>query len=466
MYLLVAGTLFAGYFPGGLCGDTIGDILSGLEGVVSPGDPAILQVGARMLQHISISQWPILLIHLGLYFFGFYICSVYFLRKKSRVFAYLALLLSISPHLLYMHTLVVKDVFIGALWSNVLGIALLTTNKEVFRYQLRIARVIAVFLVLLSVLGRDNTFLAAPALLLMIIGPGWFGASRVGAFWKYAAVFILLLVGCVGFMRIVNQQLNTENKSRNYGNDFFVRQICSTDLIGMSILQDHSGVTAHLTSREKKYLEDIYYKRPIFWLDRDFFWSMFPRRQDILLDWKEEILNHPMIYLKHRGHLFANLFVGSPGLQMMWVSQSSDLRWVASRLGKEDEIAREYVVPDGWKNNVIYRWSRSLFSSYFETVSDTIFVGLIVFCAIVFFRTLLRMWRGRGVAQVEWIVFHAMLAAICYVMPNFFFVQHSETRYVYPALVLFFTIVLVVLEIGVNRDKESRRINLRTLFPW
>ena len=454
-YLLLMLICFAGYYPGGLCGDTVGDIRAALEGVVGARDPAILQVGARILQHLTIRQWPMLLIQLGLHFCGFWLLSLYCLRKGSRVFAYLTMLLSVSPPMLYIHTLVVKDVLVGVLWVNAVGITLLSTIKGVGQGKRVILRGFAILLILLSVLSRDNSFLAAPALFLMLIGCDGIRRFGVGAFWKYTTVFVCLLLASFGFMQVVNRQLNTGNENRDYSDDFLVKQTCTTDLIGLSVVQDHQGVTAVLDRREKLELERLYRLHPVFWLERTLFHKMFPGDVAILRDWQEAVLNHPLLYLKHRSHLLASLFVGRADMQMMWVSQSTDAHWTQERLGVDEATARKFIVPEGWRNNSIYRWSRAMFRSYFKTVSGPVGVLLLVYSLVVCVWMLLRMWIKRWLRPVEWIVFHAILAALCYVIPDFFFVQHSETRYVYPALMLFFVSFLIFLENNTYREPEK-----------
>ena len=453
LYLLMFGVFFAGYFPGGLCGDTIADIHAALKGVVGSNDPALLQIGVRLLHHVAVSQWPMLFIQLSLYFSGFYLISLYFLKRQKSGFAYLTLLLSIFPHLLYMHTLVVKDVLVGALWLNAVGIVLLTWDHP-FRLLVVVARSVAALLVLVSVLCRDNTFLAAPALLMMLISPERFRGRNRLVFVKYVTASAVFLIPCFEFMQFINGQLNTERGNRDYNNDFFVSQICATDLIGMSIRSEHRGVTARLNPEEKRQLEDLYYKRPIFWLERNLYRKMFPEKVDVLNDWKEEVLNHPLVYLRHRVWIFTHLFAGSPDLQMMWVSQSKNLEWVQSRLEVNRDVAKKFVVPDGWEGNPIYHGSWFVFKYYFATVSDTIVVLLVVFCTAVWIRTLLRAVKRCEIPPVEWIVFHSILAGACYTVPDFFFVQHSETRYVYPALILFFISLLVVVENGINRRED------------
>lgn len=465
-YLLFLGICFAGYFPGGLCGDTIADIHAALRDVVGLNDPPLLQISIRWLQKITISQWPLLLIQLGLYFFGFFLISMYFLNKGRQIFAWLALLLSVFPHLLYMHTLVVKDVLVGGLWLNVMGLALLS-GTDTNRYRVIVCRGVAGLMILLSILCRDNTFLAAPALLMMLIPPEW--AKRwlgTASLSKSATIFLITVFACYGFMRAINSQLIPGSSNRDYRNDFFVRQICTVDLIGMSVMKNHDGVTAHLGNREKKYLEDLYYKRPVFWLKKDLFQKIFPSDEIILRQWKEEVLNHPLEYLQHRSNLFAGLFVGNPGLQMMWVGQSRDLQWVQERLDVDETTARKFVVSDYWENNPVYAFSRYVFRSYFEGISDWILVLQITFCSIIFFWLVLKMKCNRVVHPSEWIVFHAILAGLFYVIPNFFFVQHSETRYVYPTLILFFVSSLVFVEIGISRNKKCGSFSLKSLFSW
>jgi len=434
--------LFYLFYPGALCGDTVTNMRQAMMGSLSSGDPPLLQHGIRLLQLITCSQWPMLAIQLSLHLGGFLLLSLYFLRKGQVIGAWSLLGLSVFPHIVYPHGMVLKDLLISGLWINMLALSLHGSLASTRRSRVIYASIVAL-VGMFSVLSRDNAFLATPALAALVMVP-FSKAPGQSAFpksaWVVAAV-VLVLLG-YGFMRVSNAWLLGAVPNRDYSGEYFVNQILTSDLIGMSIRSDHDGVTSRLSPDEQHVFVGKYLNRPLFWIDDATFYSLFPDRRWIPWQWLESLINSPMTYVSHRLHLFSKLFFRNRDLQMLWIDAPSNAIHFREILEYGNCTIDTYLRPRSIGGARWFSRYRDFMVRYFTRYSDWFLTGVFLLVPWLY---LLRSKSPTKYCPSMGAVRCSLSIALLYSVPNFLFVHHAETRYVYPALLMVFCSAMILV---------------------
>jgi len=447
-YFLSFLVILITFFPGGLCGDTAGNIYAALNGEISPKDPPLLQYGIMLLQRFTFSQGVILVLQLGLYTTGFFLTSLYFVQCKHPKLAWISALLFLSPGIFYLQTTIIKDALVASLWLNIFALSLLKTRSTQKSIRLMLT-FLALLLTLVSVLSRDNTFLGLPALLYLIFQDEchqWFPSNKVAVPLVLAPLFIFFLIIGYVTMQFCNSLLLGDTETRDYQDDFFVHQVCTADLMSLSILNQHSGVTSKLSQKQKLYFDHLYTTGPIYWLDRSLLNQVFPHKNQIIREWKTTVLNNPVAYLKYRTRIFSLLFIGNERLETMFIGDADNLSALRGSLVFEGKTTLEtFETPDWLKGNWLKRSYLRIIHLYFGSLSDYFFVltavglGLIVFTKV---KKLNAIYTRSAMALV--------ILGVCYTLPNYFLVQHPETRYVYPVKVLILCFIPILLQSCAN----------------
>lgn len=434
--------LFYLFYPGALCGDTVTNMKQVMMGTLSSGDPPLLQHGIRLLQLITCSQWPMLAIQLGLHMGGFLLLSLYLLRKGQVMGAWFVIGLSVFPHIIYPHGMVLKDLLISGSWINMLALSLHGSLASTRRARVLFASIVAL-LGLLSVLSRDNTFLATPGLVALVMVPFSRRLHRVSASRAVGVVAALVLVVCgFGFMRVVNSWLLADVPNRDYSGEYFVDQIFTSDLIGMSIRSDHSGVTSRLSENEQQVFVGKYLNRPLFWIDDATFYSLFPNKHWIGYQWLESLINSPLTYARHRLHLFSKLFFRNRDLQMLWIEPPSNAVHFREALESGDCSMDTFLRPRSIGGMQWFSRYWGFMVRYFTRYSDWVLTGVLLLVPWMLVARGKTPTRDRFVMSSVWC---SLSIALLYTVPNLFFVHHAETRYVYPALMMVFCSAILLV---------------------
>ncbi len=453
-YVVSALVLFAGFFPGNISGDAQADILNALNGKLESNEPPLLQNSIGFIQQFTVRQWPLLFMQLTLHFTGFGGLSLFFQKRNQWVFAWLAFVISLFPHLIYIHSLIVKDVLIAGLWLNAIIINLWLIEGVKSRVIKRVLLLVALGLILLSVLCRDNTFVAAPILLMMTFSNAFprFSLYRIRKLrvLNITAQYFVLLAASFSFMQIMNSAMLQNQPNRNYSESFFVSQICSNDLIGLSTMNPDRGITQTLDYFDKNRLEMLLCNKPVYWLESELWEQIFPKGFDVLKEWNTYLLNHPRDYFAYRIYLFCSFFFDKPATQMSLIGQATQIDYIEDNiLSHEVGVSTDiFRVSEDWENNWIYNSFERIIRLYFERISDWVFGGLLLF-HIWHFLTFRSLNDSAEKRKIISFIAAIVSTACCYVFPFLFAAQHAETRYVYPAVLLCFVSGLLIASLYV-----------------
>lgn len=431
--LLSVFILFYGFYPGGLCHDTVSMIHHGVTGNFTNNDPPILQILAGLAYSIYPNQSPLLFTQLAGYFLGIFLIAFYFVKIRKRMVAIIVMLLSWFPYNIFLHAMVIKDVALMVVWLNIFALSINSTIISEKRFRLFILIINSVLL-LFGVLVRDNSFTATPALLFLVLYGYDTELLKIKSWPAKAAIAVSSLLLAFFLMQGINGLfLSDKLGTRDYKKSYFTEQLFKYDLIGMSVLGGHNGITSMLNKKEQKYIEHLYNICPIFWsvkIDKKF----FEKDRDKFAEWKTTVLYHPLLYIRHRFHIFTKTFGDYAFSQLMWVSQAQAGVIQKNMLSFDGTPPDKFCTPRSHINNVLFRNVRSYLEWYFNRIGSALPFALV---------GILMMLHGLYIVYVKKqnipavkIIYLVNFAAFLYYIPYLFFVHHSETRYVYPSIVL------------------------------
>lgn len=431
--LLSIFVLFYGFYPGGLCSDTVSMIHHGITSNFTNNDPPVLQLLAGLGYSIYPNQSPLLLTQLAGYFLGIFFLSFYFFKIRKRMMAIVMILISWFPYNIFLHAMVVKDIALLVVWLNIFALSINSTIIREKRFRLFLL-IINIVLILFGVLVRDNSFTATPALLFLVL----YGydteqlkikSRPVKAVIAFSSLFLafFLMQGINGLF------LSGKKGARDYKKSYFTEQVCKYDLVGMSVLLSHNGITSMLNKKEQDHIEDLYNISPIYWtVKKDI--QFIGKDLDIFEEWKKTVLHHPLLYINHRFHIFRKTFGDEAFSQLMWVRQAQAGVIKKDMLSFDGALPDKFYTPRSHINNIIYRTVRSYLEWYFNRFGSAFPFALL---------GILMMLHGIYIVYVKKenipavkIIYLINFSAFLYYVPYLFLVHQAETRYVYPSIVL------------------------------
>lgn len=423
--ILLGAMFFVGLYPGRLATDTVGNIHNALNGTYSLIYPPFIEVFMGMLFVFDKSLYSIFFLQIFTYWAGVFFISWYF-HKKSAWLPLLVFLVALFPYNIYLHSTLIKDVWLQETYILFFGLTAFAANKD----RIDIILIFFVFLTGLTVILLRNNFVALILPIGLVISWLLLHPDRRGYFLRLSVLTILCSILLWGSGSLFNHTVTDGRQNKKIDN---VARLAGYDLFGMSIASGHKGVTQNLGSEAKNKTTSAYYDNNILWV------GMIGNEAKILLDelsfskerkqeWKKEILNHPNLYLKHRFHVFSKLFDGTGQDHTTTLKRNKNLG--PERFEKSLERIRIAEISPTF----VWQTYEKYLKFYFLKARSNWWILVMSF--------------SMGVAAITYTLrrkkynqdLHlCMLMNICawsYFGPYIFMLHHSEVRYVYPGLSL------------------------------
>lgn len=424
--LLLGAMFFVGLYPGRLVTDTAGNIHNALNGTYSLIYPPFIEAFMGMLFVFDKSLFSIFFLQIFTYWAGVFFISRYF-YKNSAWLVLLVFLIALFPYNIYLHSILIKDVWLQETYILFFGLTALAANKD----RIDIILIFLVFLTGLTVILLRNNFVALILPIGLVIS--WLLLNRYTGkkyFLRLTVLSILCSILLWGAGSLFNHTVTDGRQKKKV--DYFANLV-GYDLFGMSITSGHKGVTQNLSSEAKNRSTSAYYDNNILWV------GMIGNEAYILLDellvskeskqeWKKEILNQPRLYLKHRIHVFSKLFDGTGQDHTTMLKRNKNL-WPEKFKKSLDRIKIAEISP-----TFVWQTYEKYLHSYFMKIRSNWWLLVLSFAigiaAIVF------ILLGNKCNNDLSLCLLMNFCAWSYFGPYIFMLHHSEVRYVYPGLSL------------------------------
>jgi len=391
---------------------------------------------AGLAYSVFPSQAPLLFMQLAGYFTAIFLLSYFFFKIGKRIFAFFILLLAWHPYNIFLQGMVIKDVALMVLWINIFALSLHSTliRHKSIRF---IILLVNIALMLTGILIRDNSFTAAPPLLFLILYGYDADLINSRSFTARTFMFLFTIILAFFFMKGLNSLLlPSDIGNRNYKKSYFVHQLCKYDLIGMSVLNGHKGVTAVLDEKDRHEIEYYYDTLPIYWYWKNAKYiegKLFKKGFDFLSAWKKSVIQDPFLYMRHRFYIFMKTFGGNPFYHLMWVRQAAqgEFRNMLTINGKSPDL---FYTPKTHEDNFVFHTISAYVEQNFVWVGSSFIYALLGILMLVhgFYILHIKKYLSPMINMIKYLNF----AALLYYIPYLLFISQPETRYVYPAIVL------------------------------
>lgn len=417
---------FIGLYPGRLVYDTAVNIHRALDGTYSLRHPPFIEAALRLLLSIDKSLFSIFFLQIVTYWTGVFLLSLYF-RHKSNWFSLCVIIVAIFPYNIYLHSTIIKDVWIQSSYILFFGLVGTASNTNRLNFFLLSAILLSGMIIILL----RNVFVALiPPIGLTI---SWLilrhhPCKRYVLWISFLTILLSLFFGAVGNFFLV---FVTDGKIRNV--DHFTR-LAGMEVFSMSIRSGHKGVTSKLSDTAKKRTTKAYFGDNIFWKgtvgkEAIILLSKLRSSPEMKAQWKNEIKNRPKLYLFHRLHVFSKLFDGTGESHIRWLKRTKYLGPARLQSSLKRINISEIQPTIVWKVYVRY------LTYYFNMIKSNwwlLFLSLIMgIISIIYIAKEKEKWN-RDLS----LCILMNLCAWSYFGPYLFMLGHAEVRYVYPGLSL------------------------------
>lgn len=428
--VFIITVLYYGLRPGRLVLDTSGCFYSGIIGEYNDTYPVAVQ-GLLGLFAVSMdSLATFFMFHLVFYWFGFYLLSLSFLVREKYIFSYLILMAGLFPYNISMTHWLVKDFWI-------LSAALCNFGLFYLWYTLKkydpVLFTFNIVLALLTLMLRHNLATLAPALAVPIVVM----VFNVLNLKRTLIRMTIVLIAVSGLLYTIGSSIHYSLLSVPPDSKLVKLQVY--DLIGISILNNHTGVTKDLNEKDKMALTKMLYETNLFWGMSNTVKELrrqLRRSTDINQMWKTTVLTNLWDYCKLKWHAFAFCFNDSKnyGYLMIKPGQSGYGRF-------HDRLAKEFEI-DPVRDTFVLKMYTKYIEKYLSIVPSSFWIyllswGLVLLSGyMVIFK---KIFDDDLLFSLLLNIFsHSYTGVYLFILSA----GTSEQRYVYPANVI--TIISVV----------------------
>ncbi len=416
--LFFSGTVYY-LSPGVMTWDTA-SVLSNLSDFKFKGSHApAFQYLWYVLLPFSKSQIILFYINAALYWYAI-LCFSLSTSPKSKVLSISFFMLALFPNMIFMNHVVNFDVI-----ANHLLLAFFGTMACYLTYNRKILLIISLVFSVLFMMTRYNSLAALVPMILFWVYESNKLVSPSKLFKKFALLFFTLTLIHLGVTRLFFYS------PPNYFQNF----TAPYDLVGISIENNHTGITKELPSNYQKKLTHIYNKNGWF-LGQPQLENTF-KSYDIVDEWKKAVFKMPASYLTVRLKTVRRMFNG----QTFQMQQHPLFYWHDFTRGSITRQLREKFTEKEWATTELTRRRSefhaitvgygNLLTKYFTSFPSTLWIAClgIVELLVLLYLVVVKKCFSQHVR----ISLFMTATALFWYIPLVLLVQIPMARYVYPA---------------------------------
>lgn len=427
-----ATVFFLGLYPGKLYPDTAVNIYNALEDNFGAVFPAIIGATFQIILAFDPSLTTIFLTQVATYWLGVFllIWAVLRMSEGNGVIALALFLVALFPYCLNYQFLLLKDNWLlnsYLLFFGLFGLSMTVTGR-------RVLFIVAMALVAFNLILVRNAFLPLiiPLAMCLIMVGNTRMPLRISVRWllsTLAATAVLTAILSWGATAASDRL----SEDRRMGTDYSLAVQAARELIAMSVLDDHRGVTAGLSDRTKARLDRAYDTYWTWWASvvgtetKDLI-NELKDSPTVLQEWGDVVREHPLRYAKHRWTIFMVHFDASLRLNAFLINRKvpfSEARY--QRIMQDVEIQQI-------ENNGVWRAYALYIRAFFYIMPTMAWVPALSLLMLAW--GCVRILKNRQIRHYEMMFMMMNIAAWSYMGPYLLMLSHAEARYVYPALCL------------------------------
>lgn len=371
----------------------------------------VMTVLWRLIDPIAPGAVSIFLLTVTLYWLGFGLLAFVALKhatlkhsalKRSRILALATPFLALLPPTFFFVGMVWRDILFGVIWLAAAVIVLAAAESAV--WWRRAVQAVALFLIAIGVLLRQNAIFAAPFLAAYAVWPTCFDIRRMAIAFVPAVVLSYALVPLVYYGLLDAKRQNP------------LHSILVFDLGGVTRFSGENQFPVAWNGDQKKLLRGACYD-PEHW---DTYWHLPPcafvmqrleRPDDVIFGtsrltaaWWRAVATHPLAYLEHRTTFMWQFLARSNLVLPVW-----DWRDANSAYGHSPYFTPLLTLHNALQPTLVFRPG----------------IWLVLAIAVFGFS-----WRARSTPSGAFAV-GVTASAIVYVMTFFFVGVAADFRYAY-----------------------------------